>query len=230
MRLSHPVWQQVPTDSNPRLTLTYTASCSESPVRIPPLIVSLIAQPPALFARWPTLQSALDDEYDDGAHAGRLLVHHDDDHPAPTPWAPHVGAGLAAAVVAGILAAASGVLLRVLSQEGGVHEGKFPPTMMLRYILPPHPTALLATSHCLLPRFPASPDSYLVAFMFVEFSALAAVARASGLASLPGWEWSSVAWPDTAVDWLLIGVHCVCVLTAQLATAGGIHTGAQTLD
>ena len=114
--------------------------------------------------------------------------------PVPPPSA----AGLACVVVAGALGASVGVLTRVLSQAGGSHDGHASPQMQL---------------------------SYLMVAMFVMFGGLGIAGRATGLVdSSPFWEWSGLVQPRGCYDWIVIGLHCAFVLSAQLCFSLGYRT------
>lgn len=114
--------------------------------------------------------------------------------PAPRPSA----AGLACVVVAGALGASVGVLTRVLSQAGGPHDGYASPAMQL---------------------------SYLMVAMFVWFGGLGIAGRATGLAdSSLYWAWSGLVKPRDWYEWVLIGLHCAFVLSAQLCFSLGYRT------
>lgn len=118
----------------------------------------------------------------------------DKEPPIPAPSA----AGLACVVVAGSLGASVGVLTRVLSQAGGPHDGHASPQMQL---------------------------SYLMVAMFVWFGALGIVGRWTGLVdSSPFWEWSGLVQPRDTYDWIVIGLHCAFVLSAQLCFSFGYRT------
>ena len=106
-------------------------------------------------------------------------------------------ATLAIAAGTGVLSAGFTLFTRILSREGGVHRPHLPPTLLL---------------------------SHQQVVYTVFFALMAAGGAALGLSARDGWEWLCFIAPHDATDWLLIGGHCVGVLTAQLALAAGYAT------
>ena len=110
-------------------------------------------------------------------------------------WVPRAGWGLALATLSGGLSAFSGSLMRLLSNAAGPF--KLTPNMTL---------------------------SYLMSTMLGFFGCVALACRATGIAEVPGWEWSALVWPVSLTEWALVGGHCVCALGAWLATGAGYAT------
>jgi len=108
----------------------------------------------------------------------------------------HVAA-LGVAALAGTLSAGFGVFTRVLSKAGTVHATHLSPAMLL--------------SHKLL-------------VMFAFFSCIGLVGHATGISELHSFHWLRFKLPVDATDWILISLHCMLTLGAQLALASGYAT------
>ena len=108
-------------------------------------------------------------------------------------------AGLCIAVIGGLCSASFNLFTRELSRDGRPLGAVTPPLLL----------------------------SYFMVVVFLCVATIGLVAKATGLDSVPGFEWTKFTWPH-GFDWFLILLYCAGILSGQLTMTAGALPIVQT--
>jgi len=154
----------------------------------------LCIAPPSFLSSLILLEHSTAPQHDDDDDVNNYNNHN---------WVPRQTAGVILVVMAGLLSAFSGTLMRILSASAGPH--KATPSMLLSYLM--------------------------VLFFLVNTFVMIVIGPlvnncddGDSSAEHTVWAWTKFVWPHETKDWILIGLNCVCTLGGHLATAAGYQT------